>query len=109
MVLSLGEIQIIRLGVHNVKVPLPLSNDLLNKSHLLELRELHVLLGMAFQNLEEDFVATITLGAEDNITLFKIVQEEIPSTTTWDDWYLHLVLMIRIAIHLIFSEFRWIQ
>ena len=79
MILSLGKEELVRLGVHNVKVPLPVSNNLLDESHLLELGELHVLLGMAFEHPEEEFVATVALGAEDNITLFKTVQKKVSS------------------------------
>ena len=82
MILFLCEAQIVRLGVHDVKVPLPFSNDLLDECHLLELREMHVLLGMVFQNLEEHLVPSITFRAEDNIVLFKIVQEKVSSSTT---------------------------
>ena len=53
MVLSLGKEELVGLGVHDIEVSLPVLNDLLDESHLLELGELDVLLGMAFQKLQE--------------------------------------------------------
>ena len=111
VVLFLGETQIIGLGVEDVEVALPISNDVLDEAHLLELRELHVLFGMAFEDLEEDFIATITFCAKDNIVFFEIVQEEIASPTTRDNVLplgRRLVVLV-LTVLLVHLSMQWIS